>query len=189
VTRSRFWSIDMARIPLLGVLLAGVLLAACERNIPEPPAEVDPDGGGVTPNDLPVVDAAPDQAPDLPPPVTCGTAGQECCAGNVCANGGCCQGGRCAANGTLCRADGTCLNGSCGGCGGLGADGGTGGGEICCEQRACTASRAVCVGEALPGQCKPCGVAGQPCCGDSFCDPGLSCDRAQVAAGVCVTRP
>jgi hypothetical protein len=184
VTRSRFRSIPI----LAGAILAGILLAACQRDIPKPPLEVAPDGGDVTPSDLAPVDAAFDRAVDLPPAVTCGAAGQECCAGNVCANGGCCQGGRCAANGTLCRADGTCLSGSCGGCGGLAADGGSGG-ENCCDQRACTASRAVCVGEALPGQCTPCGGGGQPCCGDSFCDLGLACDRAQVAAGVCVARP
>lgn len=157
----------------------------CERDIPKPPPSLEPDSGLVNPNELPTEDAgAPDLSPDLPPPISCGGAGQECCPGNVCASGGCCVGGRCAANGTLCRADGTCLNGSCGGCGGL-----AGGGESCCELRTCSASRSVCVGEALPGQCRACGASGQPCCGDGFCDAGLACDRVQVAAGVCVSRP
>ena len=77
--------------------------------------------------------------------------------------------GQCVANGTPCRSDATCLEGSCGGCGMPP--------QKCCEPRLCTASRSVCTGDAV-GSCQACGAEGQPCCGDDFCQSGLSCDKS-----------
>jgi hypothetical protein len=93
--------------------------------------------------------------------------------------------GQCVANGTPCRADGTCLNGSCGGCGALVQ----GTAQVCCENRVCTASRTACAG-ASPGLCQACGAGAQPCCGDGFCETGFVCDPAQSAPlGLCVPKP
>ena len=82
------------------------------------------------------------------------------------------------ANGTPCRADATCLNGSCGGCGGST--------QACCDGRTCTASRAACAGADV-GMCQACGGGGQSCCADHFCASGLGCDFSKMAPlGACV---
>jgi hypothetical protein len=169
--------LDLAR---LGLLVA-VAASSCKEDIPRPPAENDDAGGEVTP-----ADAAPDGpgrtdvAPDRMPAPTCGTPGLACCPGNDCTGGGCCVSGQCVANGTPCRSDATCLNGSCGGCGGLTQ----GMPQACCEPAAgapagtapsCTGSRAVCSAMG-GGTCRPCGAMGQSCCADNFCEAGMTCD-------------
>jgi hypothetical protein len=172
----------------LAILLAGFCaLAGCKQDIPPPAPDPEDAGGPVDPSDVPSFDAQPivDEAvlpPDVAPPPTCGASGLSCCPGNVCLGGGCCQGGKCVANGTACRADATCLNGSCGGCGALVQ----GMPQPCCDMRACTASRTTCLGDAV-GLCQACGGRSQSCCGDGFCDTGLTCNRA-LSPAICAPK-
>lgn len=167
-------------------VLVGALgaLLACRENIPRPPDDPE-DAGTFNPADVSSPDAppvAPDATVDTEPPPTCGLPGQGCCPGNVCAGGGCCMSGLCVANGTACRADATCLDGSCGGCGAL-----TPLPQPCCEPRMCTASRTVCLGVSV-GTCQPCGGSAQPCCGDGFCQSGFTCDKVTSSQGLCVAK-
>ena len=123
--------------------LALCALLSCKEDIPRPPSQPDDDGGSVTPADVSSLDG-PEAKPDVvdaTPAPTCGGAGQACCPGNGCSGGGCCVGGMCVANGTPCRADATCLEGSCGGCGAALPRP-----QECCAARTCTASRSGCLG-------------------------------------------
>jgi hypothetical protein len=171
---------------LRAVLLLGLLgVVACKENIPRPPDDPE-DSGVVVPTDVSSPDgpqpAPPDVTPDTAPVSTCGAAGQPCCPGNGCAGGGCCVSGLCVANGTACRTDATCLQGSCGGCGALLPLP-----QACCEPRTCTASRAVCLGPG-GGTCQACGAAGQSCCGDGFCESGFTCDKNAMSPGLCIPK-
>ncbi|HXU82079.1 MAG TPA: hypothetical protein VN914_11820 [Polyangia bacterium] len=163
--------------------LALCALFACKENIPRPPDDVD-DAGLNPPVDVSSLDGPEsklDSADSAPTP-TCGQGGQACCPGNVCNGGGCCVNNQCVANGTACRADATCLGGSCGGCGsGLPMP------QECCAARACTASRTVCLGPGA-GLCQGCGAAGQSCCGDAFCEGNLRCDTSVAPPGLCVPK-
>src|SRR4051812_22648455 len=156
---------------------------ACKENIPRPPDDLD-DAGPVTPADVSSVDgpAAKPDVVDATPAPTCGGSGQACCPGNVCTGGGCCVAGQCVANGTPCRADATCLEGSCGGCGA-----GMPKAQDCCAGRACTGSRSTCLG-AGAGMCQACGGAGQSCCGDGFCEASLRCDTSVAPPGKCLPK-
>jgi len=169
--------------PLLATLGICAWLA-CKENIPRPPDQPD-DGGAGTPADVSSIDgpaAPPDLAADTTPAPTCGTPGQACCPGNVCAAGGCCVSGQCVANGTSCRADATCLEGSCGGCGSNDPKP-----QDCCVARSCTASYSVCLGGGA-GMCQHCGAAGESCCGDGYCAEKLRCDTSVAPPGMCVPK-
>jgi hypothetical protein len=169
-----------AVVKALGTFVVCAVLA-CKQDIPKPVE----DGGQGAPADVSSIDgpaSRPDLAADVSPPPTCGNGGQSCCAGNVCTGGGCCVSGQCVANGTACRPDATCLEGSCGGCGAARPQA-----QECCTGRACTASRAVCLG-AGTGMCQVCGASGQSCCGDGFCEGNLRCDTGAAPTGMCVPK-
>jgi len=164
--------------------LALCALLSCKEDIPRPPSQPDDDGGSVTPADVSSLDG-PEAKPDVvdaTPAPTCGGAGQACCPGNGCSGGGCCVGGMCVANGTPCRADATCLEGSCGGCGAALPRP-----QECCAARTCTASRSGCLGPGA-GLCQACGGGGQSCCGDGFCEADFRCDTSVTLPGLCVPR-
>jgi hypothetical protein len=172
------------RVSRAGVLMVLVMAwAGCKADIPRPgDSDSDDAGTPAAPSTLPEVDG-PTSSPDLAPAATCGLDGLACCPGNVCNEGGCCVAGKCVAKGSMCSSIGSCVDGSCGGCGTVWK----GTPQACCDQRVCTGSRTACAGMGA-GTCQACGGAAQPCCGDGFCQAGLSCDRTKMPDALCVPK-